>query len=122
MLKLTQFTTLLALLGLLGSGATIAADAKQDFEFYCAQCHGLTGQGDGPNVTDDFATDPRNFTNAQEMEKLSDADIKNMILDGGPSASKSELMPPWSKTLTLEQVDALVKYIRQLCNCEGNAG
>ena len=52
------------------------------------------------------------------MEKLSDADIKNVILDGGPSASKSELMPPWSKTLTEEEVDALVTYLRQLCECQ----
>ena len=26
--------------------------------------------------------------NAEEMEKLSDADIKNVILDGGPSAQQ----------------------------------
>lgn len=122
MSKLTLFATLLTCFVLPGHAPADAADVKQDFDFYCAQCHGLTGKGDGPNVTEDFATDPRNFTNAQEMEKLSDADIKNMILDGGPSASKSELMPPWSKTLTDEQVDALVKYVRQLCNCEGNAG
>lgn len=118
MSKLTQFATLLVCFGLLGSGTTIAADAEQDFKFYCAQCHGLTGQGDGPNVTENFATDPRNFTDAAEMEKLSDADIKNVILDGGPSASKSELMPPWSKTLTEEEVDALVTYLRQLCECQ----
>ena len=96
-----------------------AADAKQLFDFYCAQCHGLTGKGDGPNVTKDFATDPRNFTDAAEMDKLSDADIKNVILDGGPSASKSELMPPWGKTLTTAEVDQLVKYLRQLCKCKG---
>ncbi|MEN8132422.1 MAG: cytochrome c, partial [Pseudomonadota bacterium] len=114
----TIFATLLACFGLLVSATTGAADAEQDFKFYCAQCHGLTGKGDGPNVTENFATDPRNFTDAAEMEKLSDADIKNVILDGGPSASKSELMPPWSKTLTEAEVDALVAYLRQLCECQ----
>ena len=118
MSKLTPIATLLACIGMLGSGTTIAAAAEPDFQFYCAQCHGLTGLGDGPNVTENFATDPRNFTDAAEMEKLSDADIKNVILDGGPSASKSELMPPWSKTLTEAQVDALVAYLRQLCECQ----
>ena len=118
MSKLTLLATLLACSGLLGAGMAIAADGEQDFKFYCAQCHGLTGKGDGPNVTASFATDPRDFTNAAEMEKLSDADIKNVILDGGPSASKSELMPPWSKTLTEEEVDALVTYLRQLCECQ----
>jgi hypothetical protein len=28
------------------------------------------------------------------MNKLSDANIKNVILDGGPAASKSAMMPP----------------------------
>ncbi len=107
---------------LLGGGSAYGADAEQLFKFYCAQCHGLEGKGDGPNVTEDFATDPRNFTEAKEMNKLTDADIKNVILDGGPAASKSELMPPWGKTLTEEDVDALVKHLRKLCNCKGKAG
>lgn len=114
----------LALTGLcalvpLCSVSVYAADSEQLFTFYCAQCHGLDGKGGGPNVTEDFATDPRDFTQTAEMEKLSDADIKNVILDGGAAMSKSELMPPWSKTLSEEEVDALVQYLRQLCNCQG---
>lgn len=114
---------LVSLLGLPGvySGVS-AADGKEIFTFYCAQCHGLDGDGTGPNVTEDFATDPRDFTAAAEMEKLSDADIRNVVLDGGPALSKSELMPPWSKTLTTEEVDALVAYLRKLCNCEYKPG
>lgn len=96
-----------------------AQEVKQIFDFYCAQCHGFEGKGNGPNVTEDFATNPRNFTNAEEMSKLSDADIRNVILDGGPSMSKSELMPPWSQTLTEEQVAMLVVYLREFCACTG---
>ena len=108
--------------GLAGGNVAQAADADQLFKFYCAQCHGLEGKGNGPNVGKEFPVDPRNFTKADEMEKLSDADIKNVVLDGGPSASKSPMMPPWGKTLTEEEVDALVKYLRKLCNCTGKAG
>jgi cytochrome c oxidase cbb3-type subunit 3 len=108
--------------GLAGGNVVQAADADQLFKFYCAQCHGLEGKGNGPNVGKEFPVDPRNFTKADEMEKLSDADIKNVILDGGPSASKSPMMPPWGKTLTEEEVDALVKHLRKLCNCTGKAG
>ncbi len=111
----------LVVFGLLGASPVQAADTEQLFKFYCAQCHGLEGKGDGPNVGKEFPVDPRNFTNVDEMEKLSDADIKNVILDGGPSASKSAMMPPWGKTLTDEEVDALVKYLRKLCNCTGKA-
>ncbi len=103
------------------TSATIAeaADDEQIFQFYCSQCHGLTGKGDGPNVTKDFPVSPRNFTDAAEMAKLSDADLKNVIMDGGPAMSKSPMMPPWGKTLTAEEVDGLVKYLRVLCACEG---
>ena len=99
-----------------------AADTEQVFKFYCAQCHGLTGKGDGPNVTKDFPVSPRNFTNAAEMNKLSDADIKNVILDGGPSMSKSPMMPPWGKTLSEAEVDGLIKHLRVLCACKGKGG
>lgn len=99
-----------------------AADTTQVYNFYCAQCHGMSGKGDGPNVTKDFPVSPRNFTNAGEMNKLSDADMKNVILDGGPAASKSPMMPPWSKTLTGAEVDALVKHLRELCKCKGKQG
>jgi cytochrome c oxidase cbb3-type subunit III len=106
----------------LGSGAPAhAADGEQLYKFYCAQCHGPQGKGDGPNVTKDFPVDPRNFTKADEMNKLSDADIRNVVLDGGPVANKSPMMPPWSKTLSKDQVEALVKYLRVLCKCKGKS-
>ncbi len=96
-----------------------AASGKQVYDFYCAQCHGMTGTGDGPNVTKDMPVTPRNFTNAAEMNKLSDKDLRNVIMDGGPALSKSAIMPPWSKTLTEGEVGGLVKYIRKLCKCKG---
>ncbi len=99
-----------------------AVEVEKVFKFYCAQCHGISGKGDGPNVTKDFPVSPRNFTNAKEMNKLTDADIKNVILDGGPAASKSPMMPPWSKTLTEAEADALVQYLRKLCACKGKEG
>ena len=97
----------------------VDADTRQLFNFYCAQCHGTGGKGDGPNVTDDFPVNPRNFTKKDEMNKLTDADIKNVILKGGPVASKSPMMPPWGKTLSDEEVDSLVLYVREICQCKG---
>lgn len=107
-------------LGLGASGAA-HADAKQLFNFYCAQCHGTAGDGKGVNVTKDFATDPRNFTNKADMEKRSDDDIRSVIRDGGPAISKSPLMPPWGTTLAPAEVDELLAHIRKLCNCKGKA-
>lgn len=96
-----------------------ASDPQEVYKFYCVQCHGFEGKGNGINVTPDFATDPRDFTNKVEMEKLSDADIRNVILEGGPAISKSELMPAWSTTLTSDEVDGLVAILRCYCQCDG---
>jgi len=114
--------TAVVVAGLAGMGAAQAAETEKVFNFYCAQCHGVGGKGDGPNVSEDFKVSPRNFTKAKEMNKLSDADLKNVILDGGPAVDKSPLMPPWGKTLTPEQVDGLVKHLRKLCKCKGKQG
>ena len=124
MLKTTILTAFVFFLGQAISGAGQAQDVnvEQVFKFYCAQCHGVTGKGDGPNVTEDFPVSPRNFTNADEMNKLTNADIKNVVMDGGPSMSKSPMMPPWSKTLSEAEVDALIGHLRVLCNCKGKEG
>lgn len=105
-------------LALGAAGSAQAADAKEVFDFYCAQCHGEKGDGKGINVTKDFATDPRNFTATADMEKRSDDDIKTVIKDGGPAISKSPLMPPWGATLSAAEVDGLLAHIRKLCNCK----
>lgn len=120
-----RFITVLMVISsinLVSAGQLYAADAPKLFKFYCSQCHGPEGKGDGPNVNKDFKTDPRNFTETAEMNKLTDADIRNVILDGGLAMSKSELMPPWGKTLTKDEVNSLVKYLRKLCKCKGKPG
>jgi mono/diheme cytochrome c family protein len=122
MLKSMLYAAAALSLAAMAAGPAKAVEVEKVFKFYCAQCHGLGGKGDGPNVTKDFPVSPRNFTNAQEMNKLSDADIKNVILDGGPAASKSPMMPPWSKTLGEAEVDALIQHLRKLCACKGKEG
>lgn len=121
MRRFANSAALACLVGLIAAPTVQAADGEQLYKFYCAQCHGLQGKGDGPNVTKDFPVDPRNFTKADEMNKLSDADIRNVILDGGPVADKSPMMPPWGKTLAKDDVDALIKHLRSLCKCKGKS-
>jgi mono/diheme cytochrome c family protein len=122
MTRLTIVAALALLTVLMTSVTASAVDTEKVFKFYCVQCHGFEGKGDGPNVTKDLPVTPRNFTNAQEMEKLSDADLKNVIMDGGPALSKSPIMPPWSETLSEAEIAALILHLRKLCACEGKAG
>ena len=113
MSRLVIATTMALGLALGVAGSAQAEDAKQVYEFYCAQCHGVHGDGKGINVGKDFATDPRNFTVGADMSKRTDEDIKGVIKDGGPSISKSPLMPPWGATLSAAQVDGLLAYVRK---------
>lgn len=123
MLKIAKWIVTGALLvtsGLLTvAPAQAGVDVEQVYQFYCAQCHGPGGKGDGPNVTPSMPVTPRNFTKAEDMDKLSDADLHNVIMEGGPAVSKSPMMPPWSQTLSKDEVSALVAYMRKLCNCKG---
>ena len=114
MSRLVVVTTMAVGLILGAAGSAQAADSKQVFDFYCAQCHGTAGDGKGINVTKDFATDPRNFTVGADMSKRTDDDIRTVIKDGGPAISKSPLMPPWGATLSAAEVDGLLAYIRKM--------
>ena len=94
-----------------------AASAEANYKFYCSQCHGLEGKGDGPNATKSQPVSPRNHTNTAEMKKLTDQDIVNVIKGGGAATGKSTMMPPFGKTLTDTEVAALKDYLRKLCKC-----
>lgn len=94
--------------------------AEQNFRLYCAQCHGTLGNGQGINETSGgLNVSPRDHTSASEMSKLTDQELRLAITEGGDAVQKSGLMPAWGSTLSSEQIDQLVSYLRKLCNCQG---
>jgi len=95
-----------------------AATAKENYAFYCAQCHGLEGRGDGPNATKNQPVEPRDHTSAYEMSKLTDQEIIDAITGGGVAVSKSTLMPPFGKTLTKDEIADLKDHLREMCQCK----
>jgi cytochrome c oxidase cbb3-type subunit 3 len=103
-----------------GPTASRADSVEQTYRLYCAQCHGTRGNGQGINQTaDGLAVSPRDHTNAQQMGQLSDAALRLAIADGGDAVQKSELMPAWGKTLSAQEIDDLVVFLRRLCECAG---
>ena len=89
------------------------AEGRRLYDFYCALCHGAEGTGDGFNA---WNLDPRPepFKGNALVEGVSDDDLAAVIRSGGRSVGKSVLMPPWGRTLTGPQIDALVAYLRVL--------
>ena len=119
-LGITAFGLAIALAVVAVPTTSRAESAEQNYRLYCAQCHGTQGNGQGINQTaDGLAVSPRDHTNAKEMSKLADREIRLAIAEGGDAVQKSELMPAWGKTLSAEAIDGLVLYLRELCTCAG---
>lgn len=97
-------------------GAHAGASARQNYNTYCVQCHGMQGNGRGVN-TGDMAVQPRNHTDARGMAIRSDARLFRAIKYGGLSVDKSVLMPPWGDTFSDGEIRGLVRYLRKLCRC-----
>jgi cytochrome c553 len=95
-----------------------AASAEESYRHYCGQCHGEQGKGDGINAPL-ISVEPRNHTDSAEMAKLSDTHLYEAIAEGGKKVNKSTLMPYYQYTFTKDEIQALVQYLRKLCNCKG---
>lgn len=93
----------------------LAASAEENFNWYCAQCHGSDGAGDGVNVVDELPVGPMNLTKAKEMKKFGSEQITNTLTHGGPINNLDSLMPPWGDKLTKDEIADLVLYVRSLC-------
>lgn len=86
--------------------------SKKTFEYYCSPCHGMKGKGDGTFFTIDLKPKPRNLTDLEYMKKRADDQLIKSITEGSKAVDKSNLCPPWGKTLTDKRIKELVAYIR----------
>jgi cytochrome c oxidase cbb3-type subunit 3 len=86
---------------------------RQVFQHYCQTCHGKTGAGDGFNAFN-LVPHPRDLSDPTFQKAKSDADLVGNVSRGGASVSLSPMMPPWGKTLTPDQIDQVVRYVRTL--------
>jgi len=84
---------------------------KSLYEYYCALCHGKTGEADGFNAYV-ISTLPAKFADTNRMGALSDALIQQTIREGGSSRGLSALMPPWGGVLTDKDISDLTSFIR----------
>lgn len=95
----------------------VTAKTRETYQWYCAQCHGIKGKGDGINAK--FLTvPPRNHTKAEYLETRTDEQFFQAIKFGGLSVGRAPCMPAWGNTLSDSTIHELVRYIRELCQCE----
>ena len=95
----------------------VTEKTRETYQWYCAQCHGIQGKGDGINAK--FLTvPPRNHTKAKYLETRTDEQFFKAIKFGGLSVGRAPCMPAWGNTLNDSTIHELVRYIRELCQCE----
>ncbi len=87
------------------------------YQWYCAPCHGITGEGNGIN-SPEMPSRPINHTDASLMSMKSDHDLFRAISKGGLAINRAPCMPPWEHTLNKGMIASLVGYLRELCQCE----
>ena len=80
-------------------------DAKTTFNSQCASCHGKDGRAKSLHGKHVHA---RDMTNAEWQNEVSDERLFNSITKG-----RGKNMPAYGKKLPEDQIDALVRYVRQ---------
>lgn len=88
-------------------GDAVAGKAKYDL--FCVACHGATGKGDGPAGA---ALNPKPADFA--ATKLADADLFKIIKEGGAAVGRSAMMISWKASLTDDDINNVIAYIRAL--------
>jgi mono/diheme cytochrome c family protein len=91
---------------------------KSLFDYYCAICHGDTGNGDGFNSFN-LTKQPAKLADPSLMAKLSDAQITAVIKKGGAALNLSTQMPSWGDLFKPSEIPALIAYVRTLSKAGG---
>ncbi len=103
---LIKASLLVLVMALVLPAISMAADTGPDlFASKCAACHGKDGSGNTPMGKNLKLRD----LGSADVQKMSDADLKNVIDKG-----KAPKMPAYGGKLSSTQIDDLVKFIRSL--------
>ncbi len=87
------------------------AQGKRLFYEKCVWCHADATPA-GPSNRSNLTPAPALVNDGAILNAMSDDYLRNIITLGGSALGKSAMMPPWGRTLTQEDVRALITYIR----------
>ena len=92
-------------------------ETRVAYQWFCAPCHGITGEGTGINSSR-MPVKPINHRDPAIMSHKSDKNIFTAISHGGLAIEKAPCMPPFKHTMDKTTIASLVGYLRELCQCE----
>ena len=85
--------------------------ANDIYKYNCSMCHGGGGNGTGPTAGA-LPVSPPNWTNPNWQASITDVGIRNAIVYGGKYNGRSDFMPAHPHLKDTEELDELVKLIR----------
>jgi mono/diheme cytochrome c family protein len=83
---------------------------------YCIRCHDPESTAERVSNLDNLSPAPHQFTDGATLNRISDADLTNMIAHGGPALGKSPQMPAYAATLKPAEIKAILSYIRAVAD------
>lgn len=88
-----------------------AAKGNDLFQKYCQGCHGPDGRGTRKSG---FMPHPQNLTKKGYIDVLPDEYLVTVITKGGKGVNKSEYMPSFETTLSSDDINDVIAFIRSL--------
>lgn len=92
----------------------VRAEARQIWQDRCANCHGPTGNADGPQARH-LLVEPRRLSDPAWRSTVTDEHLRTVILEGGPAVGLHPVMAPNPDLRSKPEVlEALVELVRGL--------
>ncbi|HME00851.1 MAG TPA: c-type cytochrome [Terriglobia bacterium] len=89
------------------------AQGKRLFYADCVWCHADATPA-GPSNRSNVTPAPSLMNDGDKLNGLSDEYMENMIALGGAAMGKSAMMPPWGRTLSQEEIRAIIAFARAI--------
>lgn len=89
------------------------AQGKRVFYSTCVWCHADSTPA-GPSNRLNLTPNPPLFNDGATMNALSDEFMQNTITLGGSAMGKSAMMPPWGRTLSQDDISAVIAFERAI--------
>ncbi len=89
------------------------AQGKRVFYQYCVWCHADASPA-GPSNRSNVTPNPPLMNDGDKLNGESDEFMQNIITLGGSALGKSAMMPPYGKTLSPGDIQAVIAFTRSI--------
>lgn len=89
------------------------SQGKRVFYQYCVWCHADATPA-GPSNRGNLTPVPPLLNDGDKLNGESDEFMQNIVTLGGSALGKSAMMPPYGKTLSLEEIKAVIAFTRAI--------